>query len=86
MCASREAATFPVKLNEGYSHVKRCRYAGSYVDAFKKRQEEATALGGEALTEEQLFDELEKATGIESGATVCGSAVDAQYASKCCDW
>ena len=49
-------------------------------------QEEATALGGEVLTEEQLFDELEKATGIESGATVCGSAVDAQYASKCCDW
>lgn len=58
------------------------------MDIFKERRDAAaaTAQGSTAPSDEQLLDELERDMGIDGSAAVCSSAVDAQYASRCCDW
>jgi hypothetical protein len=55
-----------------------------YVDDFRERRANATARGGPVPSDEELFDDLEHDLGIDHDASVCSSAVDAQYASKCC--
>lgn len=56
-----------------------------YVDDFKERRANLTALHGTAPPDEELFDHFEHELGIDKEASVCSSAVEAQYASKCCE-
>ena len=64
---------------------KLSRYAGMYVDDFRERRANATRDHGTAPPDEELFDDLEASLGIDRAAPVCSSAVDARYASKCCE-
>lgn len=52
---------------------------------FKERRAKATAKGGPVPTDEELLDALEQDLGVNKEAAVCSSAVDAHYASQCCE-
>ena len=56
-----------------------------YVDDFKERRAAAVAKGGSTPPDEELFDDLEHALGLDYKAPVCSSAADAGYAAKCCE-
>lgn len=56
-----------------------------YVDDFRERREKAAAKRGRVPSDEELFDDLEHDLGIDREAPVCSSAVDSQYAAKCCE-
>ena len=69
---------------QDFSERKLSRYAGMYVDDFRERRARAATERGSTPSDEELLDELENDLGIDSAATVCESAVRANYASRCC--